>query len=145
MSKILSMLQSHSLDGNPMYGAHIWRARQQTKYPDGSTPDEQAVNTVLSGAPEKVLKLNPSGTEADTWLFVNLVGVHFIPDGNPKGRGPQRTFTFRGDQDRILRWGAKRNLLQLVVFSAAERSSFTVTLSCREAIEAAYVIHRAIS
>jgi len=48
-----------------------------------------------------------------------------------------------GDVDRLLRWGARPTFLQLVVYAAS--SPMLITLLCPQSLDAAFVIHRAIS
>lgn len=148
------------MQGTNLFGSHFWQARQ-VPTPPGGQP-------AVAGAPERVLKFNPLGMEAELYIFVNLHGIHLLPANDSHGSGLQRSFTFRGGSpaggnqiaagagalqgtDRLLRWGARPFFLQLIVWAedpakpSDGRCPLLITLMCQQSLDVAFVIHRAIA
>eukprot|EP00397_Hematodinium_sp_SG-2012_P000534 GEMP01000535.1.p1 GENE.GEMP01000535.1~~GEMP01000535.1.p1 ORF type:complete len:1693 (+),score=408.54 GEMP01000535.1:315-5393(+) len=127
-----------------LFGAYYWIAHQVMSI----SPADLA----LSDMPPSMLKINPRRPEAEYWVCVDMYGIRFVTvDHAPGGGGKdfQRGFLYSETaMERLLRWGAKKNVLQLVVQCvnpqepSRGRGSLTIALVCPAAIDVAYAIHR---
>jgi len=156
-----------------LFGSYHWAARQIVSAPQGQV--------VVASAPPASLPINPKEVESDVYLCVDILGIHFLPRGGTNvfwktAGAKQWSFTYRSPSKelacgeaapsfmietdiseegdgRLLRWGARPGLLQLVVMvmgshggtSAASHTPLLITLSCSHAMDAAYMIHCAIT
>jgi len=123
------------------FGAYYWLAHQVLHVP----VDKMSMNDM----PTQLLKLNPRQPEGEYWICVDRHGIRFVSCDSGPGKEFQRGFLYAEDaMDRMLRWGAKQNVLQLVVQTvnplepAKGRVPMTVGLMCPAAIDVAYAIHR---
>eukprot|EP00392_Amoebophrya_sp_AT5.2_P002849 g2854.t1 len=103
----------------------------------------------MSRMPADMLVVNKKEPNGKFWISVTLDGITLVstePDSNFT-----RKFSYAEDsQERLLRWGAKGNLLQLVVQAFGSkrehkhkgRLPLTIVLYCPAAIDVAYLIHR---
>merc|ERR1711920_455915 len=99
--------------------------------------------------PDDMLVVNKKDPSGKFWIAITLDGVILASaDRNSKF---SRKFTYAEEsQERILRWGAKGQYLQLVVqaFGLSDkhkhkgRLPLTIAISCPAAIDVAYLIHR---
>eukprot|EP00397_Hematodinium_sp_SG-2012_P000398 GEMP01000398.1.p1 GENE.GEMP01000398.1~~GEMP01000398.1.p1 ORF type:complete len:1716 (+),score=392.76 GEMP01000398.1:66-5213(+) len=141
-SQIQKMHRSFScMQKTRFFGAYYWLGKQVFNVPQ----EKRSMNDV----PAQLLKLNPRQPQGDYWICVDRHGIRFVSCDSGPGREFQRGFLFAEDaMDRMLRWGAKQDMLQLVVQTvsplepAKGRMPMTVGLMCPAAIDVAYAIHR---
>eukprot|EP00747_Dinoflagellata_sp_TGD_P115843 gnl/TRDRNA2_/TRDRNA2_172244_c5_seq4.p1 gnl/TRDRNA2_/TRDRNA2_172244_c5~~gnl/TRDRNA2_/TRDRNA2_172244_c5_seq4.p1 ORF type:complete len:167 (+),score=23.14 gnl/TRDRNA2_/TRDRNA2_172244_c5_seq4:384-884(+) len=100
MVRVVSLLQQMKL-----FGCHFWLGRQIFTVPYDK-------RSFLDDAPSAVLKINPASSDAEYWICVDTFGIRFAAIADEWSRG----FLFSEEStDRVYRWGAKQNVLQLLV------------------------------
>merc|ERR1711879_1058221 len=103
MSRVFAMMQKLRL-----FGAYCWLGRQVSEIP----PESVAIADLA--APMCVL--NPRDPDADYWICVDVFGIRFVSFNTSSMTLHQRGFLFNEDaMERILSWGAKKNIVQLQV------------------------------
>jgi hypothetical protein len=101
MTRVLLVCQTMKL-----FGTMHWFAQQRS-----TASDKQALDNL-----PPPLKVNKLRAKADYWLCVNKAGIFFVPFDSGPGEHFRRSFFFDAEAlDRVLRWGFKEDLLQLVV------------------------------
>eukprot|EP00929_Paragymnodinium_shiwhaense_P060081 TRINITY_DN3003_c0_g2_i1.p1 TRINITY_DN3003_c0_g2~~TRINITY_DN3003_c0_g2_i1.p1 ORF type:complete len:1722 (+),score=543.75 TRINITY_DN3003_c0_g2_i1:127-5292(+) len=135
MSRILSLVQELKL-----FGSYFWLVKQIDKPP----PDL----VTIPNAPDVVCKINPKGAMHEWWACLDIFGLRFVSVDSAPGKSFQRGFLFNEESlDRVLQWGAKKNVLQLVVKALAAdradlgREHMSVTVTCPAAPDIAHVLH----
>lgn len=136
MSRIIVLLQKMKL-----FGAYFWLGRQMnTEVP--------AEKVSVPEAPKQNCKINPKEPDAEYWICVDLYGVRFVSSDAAAGTEFQRGFLFNEEAvERVLRWGAKHNVLQFIVqtinpaFPSAGRVPMSIALTSPAAIDIAYAVH----
>jgi len=122
------------------FGAHTWLAKETFAVPveKASVPE----------APVDSCVINEVTPEAEYLIAVDLFGVRFVSLECTTGPGFQRGFLFNDQAlERLLKWGARQNILQLVVKSlkqsspTAARVPMNIYMTSAAAIDMAYVIH----
>lgn len=142
MSSIMALMQKMR-----MFGTYFWSCRQAY-----SLPSERLS---LPEAPSKMCKINPKDPDAEYWICVDFFGVRFMPLDSTPGNDFMRGFLLHDESvERVLRWGAKHDVLQLIVqtvntgdVGAARgnlpprvRSTMTVTVVCPAAVDIAHTL-----
>jgi len=137
MSRVFCMFQRMKL-----FGAYYWLGRQVEP---GDIPREKIS---VPEAPRQNCRINPKEPEAEYWICVDLFGVRFVSSDAAAGTEFQRGFLFNEEAvERVLRWGAKQNVLQFIVqtinpqFPAAGRVPMSIALTSPAAIDIAYAVH----
>jgi len=135
MSRVMSLIQRMKL-----FGAYHWLGKQTFQV----SPEKVSVPE----APPQMCKVNPKEPEAEYWICVDLFGVRFVSVDSAPGRGFQRGFLFNEEAlERVLRWGAKQNVVQFVVQTinpavpAQGRVPMSISLVSPAAIDIAYAVH----
>jgi len=92
-----------------VYGSYHWIGQQNIQ------------DVAFDDAPEKTYIINPRDEQAEYLIVVDYSGVKFIQQGLGKlgvAQNYSRQFFFSDEEvERVLYWGAKHDLLQLVVLS----------------------------
>jgi len=135
MSRLMSLMQKLKL-----FGAHYWYGRQIHDVPEEKKS--------MTDVPSQMCKINPKEPEADYWICVDLFGVRFVSVDSAVGTEFQRGFLFNEEAvERVLRWGAKQNVVQFVVqtvnpsLPSAGRVPMTIALTSPAAIDISYAVH----
>lgn len=123
------------------FGAHYWKVME----------DKQVTEERLSmEVPDDRLHLglNPKNPEQPYYIVVDGNAIRFI--STDPGPQKQRGFFYaEGAMDRVLRWGAKKNGLQIVVQTLnpreAARGPMTIALITQHAIDCAWIVHKLVS
>jgi hypothetical protein len=135
MSRVVSSFQRMSL-----FGTFHWVGKQIFDVRDDrvSVPE----------APPQNCKINPQDPEAEYWICVDIYGVRFVSVNSPPGDYYTRGFLFcEGALERVMRWGARRNVVQFVVHTVNSarqepgRVPMTISLLSPAAIDIAYAIY----
>eukprot|EP00929_Paragymnodinium_shiwhaense_P007738 TRINITY_DN111650_c0_g1_i1.p1 TRINITY_DN111650_c0_g1~~TRINITY_DN111650_c0_g1_i1.p1 ORF type:complete len:1685 (+),score=409.16 TRINITY_DN111650_c0_g1_i1:39-5057(+) len=134
MSRVMALIQQMKL-----FGAYCWLGKQTFTVP----PEKVSVPE----APAQMCKINPREAEAEYWICLDLYGVRFLPL-DPVSGWPGRGFLFNEEApDRVLRWGARQNVLQFVVqalnpaLPGQGRVPMCISLVTPAAIDIAFAIH----
>jgi len=135
MGRALSLMQRMKL-----FGAYYWFGHQTDRVPSEKVS--------IHDAPKKRCILNAREPDAEYWICVDAFGVRFVSVDSAPGTEFQRGFLFNEEaMERVLRWGAKGNILQFVVqtvdpVSPTEgRVPMTISLLSPAAIDIAYAIY----
>jgi len=133
MNRVMSLLQKMKL-----FGAYYWMGKQLMTVPKEKVSVDKA--------PDTMCKLNTRNPEAEYWVCLDVFGIRFVSVDSSTGL--QRGFLFNEEAvERVLFWGAKQNVLQLVVQTVnpsmpnAGRAPHTIALVSPAAIDIAYAIH----
>lgn len=111
MSRVLVNCQKFKL-----FGSLHWFAQQLKAAPEGKVPN-------LDNIPPCSLRINEKQPQGEYWLSVNRSGIMFVPYDAAPGEDFKRSFQFHDEaMDRIVRWGFKQDLVQLVV-SACDKDN----------------------
>lgn len=136
MSRVLTILQRMRV-----FGAYYWLGNQTSSIPS------QKVS--VPEAPSTTCPLNLREPEGQYWICVDLFGVRFLCADASGGKIFQRGFSFNQEAlERVLRWGAKQNCLQIVVqtvnplMPSQGRIAMTINVVCPAAVDVAYTIHK---
>ena len=118
-----------------VFGGHYWVGEQTLNLP----PDKQAMLRM----PPEHLQVNKKDPEGRYWICVTIEGVSLVSVDRTSQF--QRKFLYSEDSlERLLRWGAKQNLLQLIVQAVGTRNRgrmpLTICINCPAAIDVAYHI-----
>eukprot|EP00747_Dinoflagellata_sp_TGD_P115835 gnl/TRDRNA2_/TRDRNA2_172244_c5_seq14.p1 gnl/TRDRNA2_/TRDRNA2_172244_c5~~gnl/TRDRNA2_/TRDRNA2_172244_c5_seq14.p1 ORF type:complete len:160 (+),score=24.33 gnl/TRDRNA2_/TRDRNA2_172244_c5_seq14:384-863(+) len=131
MVRVVSLLQQMKL-----FGCHFWLGRQIFTVPYDK-------RSFLDDAPSAVLKINPASSDAEYWICVDTFGIRFAAIADEWSRG----FLFSEEStDRVYRWGAKQNVLQLLVHAHnpalpyAGRVSMLISLATPAAVDIVFAI-----
>lgn len=134
MGRALSKMQKLKL-----FGAFCWQGRQVMELPADKASVEEA--------PKRMCIVHPSQQkgEMDYFICVDYFGVRFVA---ASGKNEVRGFLFNREAlERVLVWGAKQDILQLVVSSvdpsqpAKGRIPMSIVIKSTAAVDVAYVIH----
>jgi len=113
MTRVLVQCQKMKL-----FGTMHWFCRQTVKL-----TAERVNSTGVENLPKGAMKLNDKQPEGEYWINVNRSGIFFVPFDAGPGDNFKKSFLFDAEaMDRVLRWGFKQDLLQLVV-SACDREN----------------------
>merc|ERR1712183_71892 len=89
-----------------LFGAYYWFCKQTLK------PEPAKMS--IPDCPDIMCKINPKIPEAEYWICLDVFGVRFVSVDSAVVF--QRGFLFNEESvERILSWGAKQNICQLVV------------------------------
>lgn len=103
MSQVLTLMQRMRL-----FGTYFWSCKQVYNVP------EEKVS--LQEAPSRMCEINPKDPEAEYWICVDLFGVRFLSLDSTPGNEYMRGFLLRDESvERVLRWSAKQDILQIIV------------------------------
>ncbi|CAD7950723.1 unnamed protein product [Amoebophrya sp. A25] len=132
MSRFMTQFQSLRV-----YGGYFWLGEQTIELADS--------DRAMSRMPSDMLIVNKKDPNAKFWISITLDGISLV--STEKGSNFVRKFSYGEDsQERLLRWGARGNLLQLVVQAFSQKGQrrlpLTIVLYCPAAIDVAYLIHR---
>jgi len=136
--RIMSMIQRLKL-----FGVYHWIGKQTFEVPEDKVS--------LADAPRTQCLINPRDKKGQDWyICVDLFGVRFITVDSQAGKYTQRGFLYNEEAlERITRWGAKQNMLQLEVRSVdphstsegATRIPMIINMVAPAACDIAYAIH----
>lgn len=103
MAQVVSLMQRMRL-----FGTYCWSCKQVYTVP----PEKVS----LQEAPAQMCKINPKDPEAEYWICVDLFGVRFLSLDSQPGNEYMRGFLLRDESvERVLRWSAKQDVLQIIV------------------------------
>jgi len=132
--RIMAMIQRLKL-----FGVYHWIGKQVTDPPEGKIS--------LADAPLMNCFINPRKREGLDWFIcVDIFGVRFISVDCAAGKYWQRGFLYNEEAlERVTRWGAKQNVLQLEVRSIdhtqSSRVPMIINMVAPAACDIAYAIH----
>mmetsp|Transcript_78594 Transcript_78594/g.163303 ORF Transcript_78594/g.163303 Transcript_78594/m.163303 type:complete len:1717 (+) Transcript_78594:111-5261(+) len=158
MSRIFTCFQKMKL-----FGACWWFGRQieeadaakisisDSKYEQARKHWVKKFNMEMSNTPKQHCIINPKAKDSEYILAVDFHGLRFMAathNKNETGPGFQRGFLFNEETwERVLVWGAKSNLLQLIVttvnpdFPNAGRIPMRINFQCPAAVDIAFTLH----
>jgi len=124
-----------------LFGSYIWKGKQTMELPQGkvSVPE----------APMRMSILNENDPDMEYYICANYVGVRFFASkSQEEGGNFVRDFFFQRDaNERVLVWGARQDILQLVVSTTEGetleegRPMLSIVIKSTAAVDIAFVIH----
>lgn len=146
MSQVMSLMQRMRL-----FGTYCWSCKQVYNVP----PDKVS----LQEAPAEMCKINPKDPDAEYWICVDLFGVRFLSFDSTPGNEYMRGFLLRDESvERVLRWSAKQDVLQIIVQTYSQSSKgmrqsttgksagapvrlpMTIAVTCSAAVDIAHTL-----